>query len=74
LLGNRLRELAHACCAWNQVTHAVGCTPAIETAYSGAVHCPLAGKVPGNTGVQLEDGLICVAPPAVRAASVAVPF
>src|SRR5882724_4203425 len=55
--GSRLRELPHACCAWNHVTHAVGCTPGIDTAYSGSVHCPLAGKVSGNAGVQLNDGL-----------------
>ena len=32
LVSSRLPDSAHACAAWNQVTHTVGCTPATDTA------------------------------------------
>ena len=47
---SRFPESAHASSAWNQVVHAVGSTPGIETAYT-----PGDGGLEPKTGVQLPS-------------------
>ena len=83
LVMSRLPDSRHASSAWNQVMQAVGCTPATETAYTPGVggsdagigvQLPSAGNPAGNAGEQVDDGLSCVAPPALRSAIVALPF
>src|SRR5262245_36434949 len=78
----RLPAAAHACAAWNQEIHALGCTPGTETAYrpgEGGLdpgtggQFPSFGKFAGNPGRQVVGRLNCVAPPLVRSDSVTLP-
>src|SRR5262245_32052630 len=85
-VSSRFPDSRHACAAWNQSIQALGCTPAMETAYTPGdggfdpktgVHCPPGGKFAGKFVGKLKlhdmDSLNCVAPPLVRSASVAFP-